>query len=110
MTLLPSLVRPDVLADHIFSGRLFDGEEAVGLVIATQVASDSIAVALAKAEAIASLSPDAIRAAKRLLRMRGDRAAILRAEAREASALIGMPNQREAMASGLEKRSPVYQD
>lgn len=110
MVLLPDLLRADCLAELLFSGRTFDGAEAVGLGIATRVEDDPVAAALDRARAIASASPDAVRAAKRLLRLRGARADVLRAEAREAMALIGKPNQREAMIAGLEKRPAQYVD
>jgi len=110
MVLLPGLLRPDSLAELVFSGRVFDGAEAVQLGIATRIDSDPVAAALDLARAIASASPDAVRAAKRLLRLAGDRDDMLRAEAREATALIGRPNQREAMAAELEKRPAHYVD
>ena len=110
MALLPDLMRPDILAELVFRAREFDGTEAVQLGIATRTADDPIAAALALAAEIAARSPDAERAAKRLLRMDGDRAAKLRAEAREQIGLIGRPNQREAMAAGMPRRAPIFED
>ncbi|MES2095639.1 MAG: crotonase/enoyl-CoA hydratase family protein [Pseudomonadota bacterium] len=110
MTLLPDLVRPDVLAELVFTARVFGGAEALRLGIATELADDPVAVALALAGRIAALSPDAIRAAKRLLRHGGPRAEILRAEAAEQSALFGTPNQREAVAAGMDKRPATFND
>lgn len=110
MVLLPDLVRPDRLAELLFTGRIVEGAEAVRLGLATRVEDDPVAAALKLAIAIASASPDAVRAAKRLLRLGGSRDDILRAEAYEAIALIGQPNQREAMAAGLEKRPARYVD
>ena len=110
MDLLPDLVRPDRLAELLFTGRIVEGAEAVRIGLATHVEDDPVAAALKLAIAIASASPDAVRAAKRLLRLGGSRDDILRAEAYEAIALIGQPNQREAMAAGLEKRPARYVD
>lgn len=119
MDLLPDLVRPDRLAELLFTGRIVEGAEAVRIGLATHVEDDPVAAALKDdpvaaalklAIAIASASPDAVRAAKRLLRLGGSRDDILRAEAYEAIALIGQPNQREAMAAGLEKRPARYVD
>lgn len=110
MALLPGLVREDVLADLVFSGRTIDGTEAVAIGLATRTATNPVAVALERAQAIAGMSPDAVRAAKRLLRIRGDRAAVLRAESHEQMALFGRPHQREAAAAALAGRTPVFQD
>lgn len=110
MALLPELVRPDLLADLVFSGRAFDGVEAVALGIATRTADDPVAAALALAQSYAALSPDAVRAAKRLMRLGGGREAVLRAEAREQAALFGQRNQREAVAAASQKRTPLFHD
>ena len=59
---------------------------------------------------IAGRSPDAIRAAKRLMQVAagGDAAAILQAESVEQEALIGGANQREAVLANVEKRAPRF--
>jgi enoyl-CoA hydratase/carnithine racemase len=110
MALLRELVRPDVSAELVFSARTLDGAEALRLGLATRLADDPLAAALELAGEIAARSPDAVRAAKRLLTMRGSADDILRAEAAEQTALFGRPNQREAVAAGLTKRAPVFQD
>jgi enoyl-CoA hydratase/carnithine racemase len=110
MALAPALVRPDVLAELVFTGRVFEGFEAQRLGLATSLAEDPIEAALALAASIAALSPDAVRAAKRLLRHPGPRNEHLRAEAAEQAALFGAPNQREAVAAGLEKRPGRFDD
>ncbi|WP_375383097.1 crotonase/enoyl-CoA hydratase family protein [uncultured Sphingomonas sp.] len=108
MVLLPGLLRPDLLADLVFTGRVFDGEEAVRLGLATRTAADPVAAALEQAAAITALSPDAVRAAKRLMRSGGGREATLRAEAVEQAALFGAPNQREAVAAAMAGRAPIF--
>lgn len=111
MALTRGLVRPDLLRELIYSGRVVNGEEACILGLATHVVDDPRAAALAAAREIAQKSPDAIRAAKRLMRVveDGDAAAILLAESIEQDHLIGGANQREAVRAGMENRAPVFQ-
>lgn len=110
MMLTRDLVRDDRLRELIYTARIVSGAEAVELGLATRVADDPLALALATAREIAQKSPDAIRAAKRLLQVaaRGDAAATLIAESVEQEALIGGANQREAVAANLEKRAPRF--
>jgi len=76
------------------------------------VQADPLEAARATARAIASKSPDAVRALKRLLNASADLdlAAILLAESREQAALIGAPNQIEAVRSNVEKRPARFSD
>jgi enoyl-CoA hydratase/carnithine racemase len=110
MLLMRGLVRPDRLRELIYSGRIVDGEQACVLGLATAVVDDPRATALATARDIANRSPDAIRAAKRLMQVSedGDSAAILLAESVEQDRLIGGANQREAVIASMEKRAPVF--
>lgn len=110
MLLMRGLVRPDRLRELIYSGRIVDGEQACALGLATAVVDDPRATALATARDIANRSPDAIRAAKRLMQVseHGDGAAILLAESVEQDRLIGGANQREAVTANMEKRAPVF--
>ena len=64
------------------------------------------------AKEIANKSPDAVRAAKRLLgdAVAVDAAAGLMAESVEQQKLIGSPNQLEAILSNLQKRAANYKD
>lgn len=105
-------VRDDVLRELTYTAREFSGEEAVGLGFVTRTADDPLAEALALAREIAARNPEAIRAAKRLANLSGeaDTAAILLAESREQGALIGRPNQMEAVAAGMQKRAPSFTD
>jgi enoyl-CoA hydratase/carnithine racemase len=66
--------------------------------------------ALATAREIAGRSPDAIRAAKRLLNLAADHgvAAGLAAETAEQSVLLGMPNNIEAVKAHRENRAPQW--
>jgi len=64
------------------------------------------------AKEIANKSPDAVRAAKRLLNdaVAVDAATGLMAESVEQQKLIGSPNQLEAIMSNLQKRAANYKD
>ena len=107
---MTELVRPDVLRELTFTGRIVSGREAVELGLATRLADDPLADARALAVQIAAASPDAIRAGKRLLNGASPvpAAQVLMAESMEQQALIGSPNQVEAARAGLEKRAPVF--
>ncbi len=96
--------RGDVIRELAFTGRQFSGAEAVGYGFATAVHADPLAAARATAREMAARSPDAVRALKRLLNRAtdGDAAAILLAELKEQAALIGSPNQIEAIRAGIE--------
>ncbi|KAF0182032.1 MAG: crotonase/enoyl-CoA hydratase family protein [Hyphomonadaceae bacterium] len=112
MVLLRGLVRDDVARELTYTGRIFTGEEALSLGIATRVCADPYAEALKLAEEIADKSPDAIRAGKRLFAVMrdGDPKQILLEESREQIALIGSPNQIEAVMAGMQKRAAVFKD
>jgi enoyl-CoA hydratase/carnithine racemase len=113
MVLLRGLVRDDVARELTWTGRIFNGAEAVSLGIATRVADDPHAEALALAHEIAGKSPEAIRAGKRLLNLiQTDATAeqIFLAESVEQRTLIGTANQTEAVMANLEKRPPAFTD
>jgi len=110
--LLPELVGRDVAKELTFSGRVVRGEEAVALGLATRVDADPRQAALELARSVAARSPHAIRAAKRLLDLAGrvDLATGFAAEQKEIGALIGSPNQVEAVAAEFGKRPPRFTD
>ena len=112
MVLMRGLVRDDVARELTYTGRIFDGEEAVRMGLATRVCADPRAEALALAAEIAAKNPQAIRAGKRLLNLmgEGDQPAILLAESKEQGALIGSANQVEAVMANLQKRAPKFAD
>lgn len=108
---LARLVRDDVLRDLTFTGRIFIPDEALKLGLATRICDDPYKEALEAAREIASKSPDAIRAAKRMLNaLNGDAGPALLAESVEQEALMGEPNQREAVRANVEKRAPRFMD
>jgi enoyl-CoA hydratase/carnithine racemase len=110
MVLMRGLLRDDVLRELTYTGRVFTGEEALSLGVATRLSRDPRSDALAMAAEIASKSPDAVRGAKRLLNLLadGDQHAILKAESVEQAALIGSPNQIEAVKANIEKRTAGF--
>ncbi len=112
MVLMRGLVRDDVARELTWTGRIFSGEEAVAMGLATRVCVDPRAEALAFAKEVAAKNPHAIRAGKRLLNLmtEADQHQILLEESREQGALIGAPNQVEAIMANLQKRGPVFAD
>jgi enoyl-CoA hydratase/carnithine racemase len=108
--LLTQLVRSDIARELTFTGRIVSGAEAQALGLATRVSDDPLADARAMARQIAASSPDAIRAAKRLMNTASpvDAARVLVAEAFEQQRLIGSANQREAVQAGMENRAAVF--
>lgn len=115
MTGVPQLVRLvglDVAKELTWTGRMVTGEEAGRLGLVTRVVDDPRAAALALAADIAAKSPHAIRAGKRLLNEADQRplADSFLAESKEMAALIGTPNQVEAIKAYFEKRPAAYAD
>jgi enoyl-CoA hydratase/carnithine racemase len=109
---LRHLLRLDVLAELTFTGRIVDGTEAAQLGLVTRVCADPRAAALTLAREIAQKSPHAVRAAKRLLRAAATAGLAdgLRLEEAEQVALLGSPNQLEAVAANLARRAPRFVD
>jgi enoyl-CoA hydratase/carnithine racemase len=109
---LRDLVPLDVAKELTFTGRILSGVEAKELGLVTHVADEPLAAARALAEEIAGKSPDAIRAGKRLLEesWRADPRTGLELESELQTALIGSPNQVEAVKANFDNRPPVFQD
>ena len=110
--LLRHLCRDDVVRDLTYTGRVVSGEEAVGLGLITRIEADPRAAALATAREIAAKNPHAIRAAKRLLNAATviSPAEGLMMESVEQQAILGSPNQIEAVIANMEKRPPRFAD
>jgi enoyl-CoA hydratase/carnithine racemase len=110
--LLPELVGRDTAKELTFTGRIVSGDEAVLIGLATRAEPDPRTAALAMAKEIAGHNPHAIRAAKRLLNLAGrcDLASGFAAEQKEIRALIGSPNQVEAVTARFAKRNPAFTD
>lgn len=109
---LRRLMPLDVVKELTFTGREVSGTEAVSLGLATRTSDDPHAAATELARQIASKSPDAIRAGKRLLDASGlvDVAEGLKLEAKLQAGLIGSPNQIESVKAAMQKRPGKFVD
>ena len=105
-------VREDIIRELTYSARVFTGEEAECYGFATRLCEDPLADAMETAAQIAHKNPDAIRAAKRLInnQRQPDITAGILAESVEQDALMGKPNQIEAVTANFEKRAPIFID
>ena len=110
--LLPGLVRDDLARELAYTGRVFSGQEAASLGLATRVCADPRAEALTLAAEIAGRSPHAVRAAKRMFETgrSASRGEVLLAESQEQADLIGSPNQVEAVMSKMQGRTAAFTD
>lgn len=110
--LMRSLARDDIVRELTYTGRVFSAEEARQYGLATRICGDPRGAALDVAREIAAKSPDAVRAAKRLLNAApaAQVADGLMAESIEQQTLIGSPNQMEAVMANLAKRAPRFAD
>ena len=111
---LPRLVGPDVAKELTWTGRMVSGEEAVRIGLATRVADDPRADALALAAELAAKSPAAIRHGKRLLDLSTSPgrtpAEQFLDERTTMASLIGSPDNLEAVTAYFEQRDPVFGD
>ncbi len=109
---LPRLVRIDVAKELTYTGRVLSAAEALQLGLVTWVAGDPLAAARRLAGEIASRSPDAVRAAKRLYDQSwtapAERSLALEAELQRA--LIGSPNQLAAVQAGFTRQPAEFVD
>jgi enoyl-CoA hydratase/carnithine racemase len=111
---LPRIVGDAAARELTYTGRMFSGEEAVALGLASRATADPVGEALALAGEIASKSPVAVRHAKRLLERSvepGRTVADHFADERATMAsLIGSPGNIEAVGAYFEQRPPVFAD
>lgn len=119
--LLPDMTGPqtlvrlcglDVAKELVFTGRRITGREAFELGLVTHVVDEPLAAARDLAAEIAGRNPHAVQGAKALLNAAGTRPLeeSLTDESRRMEAIIGSPNQIEAVTAELEGRPPVYTD
>jgi enoyl-CoA hydratase/carnithine racemase len=106
------LVRPDRLKKLALTAAIIDGREALQQGLATELHDDPLCAALALARELSTRSPDAIRAVKSLLNAtsQDSEAAALRREASLQAALLGTPNQVEAVSANVHGRKPEFAD
>jgi enoyl-CoA hydratase/carnithine racemase len=109
--ILASLVRDDILRELTYTGRIFSAQEAMAYGLATRICDDPRKAAFEVAHEIAGKSPDAIRAAKRMLNnLSVDPGPALLAESIEQQKLLGSANQLEAVRANIDKRAPRFAD
>jgi enoyl-CoA hydratase/carnithine racemase len=109
---LPRLVGIDVAKELTLTARVISGEDAGALGLVTRVTEDPLSAARELAAEIALRSPDAVRAAKRLLDESWTATApeSLRLEAELQATLIGSPNQLAAVQAGVTKQPAEFTD
>ncbi|MGE3622102.1 MAG: crotonase/enoyl-CoA hydratase family protein [Acidimicrobiia bacterium] len=107
---LPRLVGLERAKDLVLTARTLSGTEAVAIGLASRTATDPLAAATELAHELSRHSPGSLAAAKRLLEASADRTveAQLAAERAEIGALVGSPDQVEAVAAQIEGRAPRY--
>ncbi len=107
---LRNLLPLDVLKELTFTGRIVEGTEARELGLATHVTDQPFEKAMETAALIATKSPDAVRADKKLLNQAvlGTIDEGLLLEENIQKTLIGRSNQLEALLSVMEKRDPDF--
>lgn len=109
---LPRLLTLDVAKDLTFTGRIVSGEEAAALGLVTRTSADPLLEARSLAAEIASRSPDAVRAAKKLYEAAWsapDHAA-LELESELQFGLLGSPNQMAAVIAGVQDTPAEFTD
>ncbi|MFN8217076.1 MAG: crotonase/enoyl-CoA hydratase family protein [Solirubrobacterales bacterium] len=109
---LPRLVRADVAKELAWSGREVSGTEAVELGLVTRVADPPLAAARELAGKLATKSPHAIRAIKRLFDQAWNEPPerSLRLETELVRTLLGSPNQIEAARAAIAGEQPSFAD
>jgi enoyl-CoA hydratase/carnithine racemase len=109
-TALVRLVGEDVAKELTFTGRMIPGTEAVHLGLATRLSDTPHTAASELARELTTRSPEALRAAKRLLNRASDHdlATQFLAESQALADLRGTPNQTEAAHAYFENRPPTF--
>jgi enoyl-CoA hydratase/carnithine racemase len=111
-TTLRHVVPTDRVRELVYTGRIVDGQDAAAIGLVTSIRRDPLLAAKETAHAIAGRSPQAIRAAKKLLNEAWESAPAqaLRQEALLQIAVMAGDNQREAVMANMEKRAPRFTD
>ena len=111
MVLLPRLTRSDVIRQLTYTAEPITADQAERWGLLTELNQAPLDRAQELARSIAGKSPSAIRAAKRLIGISEsgiDEAAILLAESREQTDLIGKPHQMEVISANMAGRTPKF--
>jgi len=110
---LPRLLAIDAAKELTYTGRRLSGEEAAACGLVTHTASDPLTAAQELAARIASVSPSAVQAAKRLYDTTwagGDPDAALALETELQLDLLGSPNQLAAVTAAFTKQPVGFED
>ncbi|MCV2892837.1 crotonase/enoyl-CoA hydratase family protein [Lentibacter sp. XHP0401] len=111
MVLMPQLTRSDVIRKMTYTAEPVSAAQALDWGLVTELSDTPLEAAEGLAATIASKSPSAIRAAKRLIGVAESDAgddAVLLAESREQTDLVGKPHQMEVIAANMQKRAPEF--
>lgn len=107
--LLPRLMPADRALEVMLTARVFDAAEGVALGLVTRLADEPLTEARALARAIAARNPDAVRGIKALVGAAwsgsNDHLAL---EAELQGAILGSPNQIEAVMAEMQARPPRF--
>lgn len=112
MVLMRRLARGDVIRKLTYSAEQFEAPAALDWGFVTEISDTPLERAHAIATEIATKSPDAVRAAKALIRDTElmDTRETLIAESKAQEKLMGTPNQMEAVMAGMQKRKAEFKD
>ena len=111
MVLMPRLTRSDVIRRMTYTAEPVAAQQALDWGLVSELSDTPLEAAQALAGVIAGKSPSAIRTAKRLIELAESGAgedAVLLAESREQTDLIGKPHQMEVIAANMQKRVPKF--
>ncbi|MEM6727959.1 MAG: crotonase/enoyl-CoA hydratase family protein [Pseudomonadota bacterium] len=107
---LPRLMGADRAKLLMMTGQELNGEDALNMGLVTEVAEEPMARAREIAAAIMGRSPDSVAASKKLVERAwpgpGQEGLVLEAELQ--TALMGGPNQIEAVMANMQKRPPRF--
>ncbi len=110
MAILPHLTRTDVIRRMTYTAEPISAQQAFDWGLVTELNDAPAEAAMALATTIASQSPSAMRAAKRLITVAetADETLALYEESREQAALVGGKDQLEVIASNMAGRAPDF--
>ena len=110
--LLRNIVATDKVRELAYTGRIVGGREAAEIGLVTSICDDPVAKARTVATQIAGMSPDAVRAIKKLINesWQKDHSGALRQEAMLQGSLMGSANQVEAVRANMENRAALFTD
>lgn len=109
-TTLRHVTPTDKVRELVYTGRIVTGEEAAAMGLVTALQDDPLAAGMQTATEIASKSPTAIRAAKKLINEAWEAtpATALRLEAEAQMRVMASDNHKEAVLANIEKRTANF--